>query len=68
MARMANWLDPRKQTVPRSKNQGAEHYTGRWYHLGTREACAMLESLGYSVVEPDVCVTHRDPVIHFMKP
>jgi hypothetical protein len=68
MARMANWVDPRKPTTPRSKDQGTQHYTGRWYHLGTKEACAMLESLGYRVVAPDVGVNHRDPVIHFMKP
>jgi hypothetical protein len=41
---------------------------GRWYHLGTREACATLERLGYRVIEPDVEVNHRDPIIHFVKP
>jgi hypothetical protein len=68
MARIANWFDPRKVTFPRSKNQGPEPSPGRWYHLGTKEACAMLESVGYRVVEPDMGVNHRDPVIHFVKP
>lgn len=41
---------------------------GRWYHLGTKEACDMLESIGYKVIDPDVGTIHRDPVIHFIKP
>jgi phospholipid N-methyltransferase len=68
MARLANRIDPRKHLTVRDKNQGDQPYPGRWYHLGTKEACAMLESLGYRVVEADVGVNHRDPVIHFRKP
>ena len=67
MARMANWFDPRKLTAHRSKNEGGEPAPGRWYHLGTKEACAMLESLGYLIIEPDMQVNFRDPVIHFLK-
>jgi hypothetical protein len=40
---------------------------GRWYNAGTERTCEMLEQLGYTVVEPDMQVNHRDPVIHFVK-
>jgi hypothetical protein len=31
-------------------------------------ACAMLESVGFEIVERDVEVIPRDPIIHFRKP
>ncbi len=40
---------------------------GPWYHIGTNEACKMLEGLGYTIIDTDCGVNHRDPVIHFMK-
>ena len=40
----------------------------RWYDAGTERTCALLTSVGYEVVDPDVGVLHRDPVIHFRKP
>jgi SAM-dependent methyltransferase len=40
----------------------------KWYHLGKIEAGSILESLGYKVIDLDVCVNHRDPVVHFVKP
>lgn len=40
---------------------------GRWYHHGINETCVLLESLGYKVLDRDVQVNHRDPVIHFTK-
>lgn len=40
---------------------------GAWYHLGTTEACEYLERVGFRVVEKDVGVNFRDPVIHFQK-
>jgi hypothetical protein len=40
---------------------------GRWYHAGTARTCEMLENLGYRIVEQDMQVNHRDPVIHFVK-
>ena len=41
---------------------------GRWYDAGTRRTCEMLEAVGYKVVDPDIGVLPRDPMIHFMKP
>ena len=40
----------------------------RWYDTGTERTCALLSELGYEVIDPDVGVLHRDPVIHFRKP
>jgi hypothetical protein len=40
---------------------------GRWYHAGTDRTCGMLEACGYRVLDRDVQVSHRDPVIHFTK-
>ena len=53
------WRDLDEDDEPRS---------GRWFHLGTEAACAMLERHGFEVIDPDVGVVHRDPVIHFRKP
>ncbi len=41
---------------------------GRWYHAGVERTCAMLEQVGYRIVDPDVGTCLRDPVIHFVKP
>ncbi len=40
---------------------------GRWYHLSTNDACVILESCGFTVVDSDMNVSQRDPVIHFTK-
>jgi hypothetical protein len=50
------------------KNEDLVPRPGRWYHLGKTEACATLERHGYRVVETDVGVNHRDPIMHFVKP
>jgi len=39
----------------------------KWYDAGTERTCAMLRGLGYTIVDPDVRVNYRDPVIHFTK-
>ena len=40
---------------------------GRWYHAGTDRTCAMLTKLSYRVIQPDMNLNYRDPVIHFTK-
>jgi hypothetical protein len=40
---------------------------GRWYDAGIERTCALLESVGYTVLDPDMGVSHRDPVIHFQR-
>jgi hypothetical protein len=40
---------------------------GQWYAAGGARTCAMLESTGYKIVDPDVGTNIRDPIIHFRK-
>jgi hypothetical protein len=40
----------------------------RFHHAGIRETRTMLESIGWKVLEPDVEVNLRDPIVHFQKP
>lgn len=40
---------------------------GRWYHPGTDWACWMLADIGFTIVDEDVGVNLRDPVIKFSK-
>lgn len=39
-----------------------------WHNLSTQDACSMLEAAGYEVIDPDMEINHRDPVIHFVRP
>jgi hypothetical protein len=41
---------------------------GRWYHAGVQETCEFLKSVGWDVVNADVGLNHRDPIVHFRKP
>lgn len=40
---------------------------GRWYDAGVERTCRMLEQCGYRVVDPDLQISHRDPIIHFTR-
>ena len=39
-----------------------------WYHWGVERACNAMTGAGFEIVESDVEVCQRDPVIHFKKP
>jgi Methyltransferase domain len=39
-----------------------------WYDAGTAETVAMLENTGYRVVEADVGIDPRSPIVHFVRP
>ncbi len=41
---------------------------GKWYHAGISETCRVLESIGWQVINPDINLSHRDPIILFRKP
>jgi phospholipid N-methyltransferase len=57
-----------RKLMSEKQDESSEASPGRWYHLGTNEACRILKNCGYEVVDPDMGVNHRDPVIHFRKP
>ena len=40
---------------------------GRWYHAGSERTCELLQKLSYRVINSDMGVNHRDPVIHFTR-
>lgn len=41
---------------------------GHWYDAGAVQTCEMLEEIGYRIIEKDVDLFPRDPMIHFIKP
>ena len=41
---------------------------GKWHHAGINETCRALKSMGWDVINPDVGLNLRDPIIHFRKP
>jgi hypothetical protein len=51
----------------RSKDEDMCPRPHRWYHLGVAAACELLERNGYRIVDPDVGVSHRDVVVHFVR-
>jgi len=60
----------RKRFIPDpiDKTPETPHVPGAWYHWGVDRACATLEKVGFTIIERDIGVNHRDPVIHFIKP
>jgi hypothetical protein len=47
--------------------EGDVHQPGRWYDAGIERTCNMLKDQGWTIIDPDVGVLHRDPIIHFAK-
>lgn len=50
------------------KNEDNAPRPNRWYHSGVDRTCAMLQAVGYRVIDPDIGTNYRDPIIHFVKP
>jgi hypothetical protein len=58
------------QLFPVSKEAPGSNLTdekgrGSWYHWSTQDACAVITSCGFEVLESDINVLSRDPVVHF---
>jgi hypothetical protein len=51
-----------------SLEEDLEPSPGRWFNAGIGRACAMLEDVGYKVVDQDVETNLRDAIVHFRKP
>jgi SAM-dependent methyltransferase len=41
--------------------------SGAWFHLGVDNACNAISEAGFHVIERDMQINHRDPIIHFIK-
>ncbi len=39
-----------------------------FHHAGVPETCRMLEDLGYRIIDPNIAIVPRDPIIHFVRP
>jgi phospholipid N-methyltransferase len=40
---------------------------GAWFHFGVDRACEALSKAGFRVVERDMRLNHRDPIVHFVR-
>lgn len=63
---------PKMDIEPVSKSREKNLWTVEgdfgWYHWGLERACLAMVRAGFEIVEPDVEVCQRDPVIHFRRP
>ena len=39
-----------------------------WYHWGIDKACEAITRAGFKIIEQDMEIVARDPVVHFAKP
>lgn len=64
------WFRHKMDIEPISKSREQNLWCGTfgWYHWGVDRACASMLSKGFAILEPDIEVCHRDPIIHFQKP
>jgi hypothetical protein len=63
-----NKMDLEEVSKSREKNLWTDEGKFGWYHWGVERACQAMDRVGFEIVEPDVEVCQRDPVIHFRKP
>lgn len=61
LRRKTHWID-------RPLVKGERQEQGGWCHAGIPETKAWLTELGWDVVDPDIGVVPRDPIVHFRKP
>ena len=59
-------MDLQPLSKARRQNIGGSEDTG-WYHWGVERACEALQLAGLEVVESDIEVNPRDPMIHFVR-
>jgi hypothetical protein len=52
----------------KDKNEDLQPRPGRWFQAGTDRTVSMLQEVGYEVVNRDIGLITRDPIIHFRKP
>ncbi len=61
-------MDLEPVSKSRDKNLWTADGEFGWYHWGIERACEAMARTGFEIVEPDVEVCPRDPIIHFRKP
>ena len=50
-----------------SQNEHDQPEAGRWYHLGQTWFCEMLNKHGFEILDSDIGVLVRDPIVHFRR-
>lgn len=60
------WLWPNK-LAPRFVDDPSASQPGAWFHFGVTDAVRALETAGFEVIESDMGINQRDPIIHFRK-
>lgn len=63
------WFRQKIDLEPVSKSREQNLWIGDfgWYHWGVDRACVAMQRVGFEIIDSDVEVCHRDPVIHFRK-
>lgn len=61
-------MDIAPVSTERCANLTDAHGRGSWHHWSTADACTTLQASGFSVVESDIGILARDPIVHFRKP
>jgi len=65
------YFRPKMDLEPVSKLRDQNLWNGDagfgWYHWGIESACEAIARAGFEIIESDVEVCQRDPVIHFKK-
>ena len=54
-------MGPREKAV-------VERAQGAWFHVGVEETCRFVQSVGWEVVNPDIGLCVRDPLILLRRP
>lgn len=57
----------RTRLALKDKDEDSQPRPGRWFHAGTNRTVSLLQEVGYVVVNRDVGLVTRDPIIHFKK-
>ena len=54
-------------TTKDESSEKSDEESVSWRNLSISDACEILERNGYRVVDPDMELLHRDPIIHFLR-
>ncbi len=64
---VTKWNDRRYRLRALNIEEDNAPRPGRWYHAGTKRTCQMLQEKGFTVMDEDMGLDFRSPLIHFRK-
>lgn len=65
--RYSDWDSHRRGVHYLSLNEDDAPRPGRWYHAGGAETSSVLRDVGFEVLDADMGVDPRSPVVHFRR-